>query len=97
MPARVIEVEISPQQPDNALQFYVDRLKAYNYTVTEMDLATNTYETVESFNEFLWLLEYANFTECYVDYGKAGFPILAKSRQPKLWIQLDGIFWELRV
>jgi len=95
MPARVIEVEISPKGPDNALQFYVAYLKAHNYTVIEMDLKTNTYETVENINEFLWLLEYCNFTTCYVDYGKAtGF--LEFPRQEKLWIQMDGIYWEFR-
>lgn len=97
MPTRIIEVEISPQEPDNALQFYVDYLKAHNYSVTEMDLKTNDFQTVESINQFLWLLEYGNFTECFVDYGKLGFPFLQAHRQAKLWIQMDGIYWEFRV
>lgn len=97
MPTRIIEVEISPQEPDNALQFYVDYIKAHNYSVTEMDLKTNDFQTVENINQFLWLLEYANTTECYVDYGKFGFPLLEISRQAKLWIQMDGIYWQFRV
>lgn len=96
-PARIIEVEISPQEPDNALQFYVDYLKAHNYTVTEMDLKTNDFQTVENINQFLWLLEYSNVTTCYVDYGEIGFFMLKSKRQAKLWIQMDGIYWELRI
>lgn len=97
LPPRVVEVEISPSEPDNALQFYVDYLEGCNYTVTEMELITNSYEEVDSFKEFLWLLEYGDFTECYVDYGESGFLLLKRARQSKLWIRLDGVFWELRL
>jgi len=92
-----VEVEISPKQPDNALEFYVDYLESLNYTVTEQDLSTNIYETVDNFNEFLWLLEYGGFKECYVDYGKIDFCFLKITRGEKLWLQLDGVYWELRL
>jgi len=87
-------VEIEPKAPESALEFYVAYLNDNNYTVTEKALSVNEYERLESFNEFLWILETANATQCFVDYG---YGRLFGYRVPKLWIQYDGIYWELRL
>jgi hypothetical protein len=76
-----------------ALDFYVDYLRNQNFTVTEKGLSTNIYSQFNSIGELLWALNAANLTECYYDYGE-GFGILLP--QPKLWIQFDGVYWELR-
>jgi hypothetical protein len=91
----VREVEIAPKSPANALDFYVDYLRSLNYTVVEKELRVNDYRTVQNFNEFLWILKTANITECYFDHS---YPLtLFTARElSKLWIQFDGIYWELR-
>jgi len=95
----VKEVEISPEPGANVLDFYVNYLKAHGYNVTIQELAVNDYREVKDFKEFLWLLEYCNFTECYVDYGCDERVFLFGEscyRVPKLWFQFDGVYWELR-
>jgi len=86
----------APEDPEQRLKFYANLLEYKNIAVTEKALAVNEYETVDSFNEFLWLLETANSTECYVDYGKTP-TFFSKGRSKKLWVQYDGIYWELRL
>lgn len=94
----IIFIEIAPTEPDNALEFYVNYLQGLNYTVTERDLSTNTYETVDNFKQFLWLLQYSPIQECYVDYGEKDSLFSYRFiRQQKLWLQLDGVFWEMRI
>ena len=93
-------VEISPRQGQNFLDFSVVYLKAHGYEVITQNLSVNDFRQVEDFKEFLWLLEYGNFTECYVDYGYDQPVIIwgtSKYRVPKLWFEFDGVYWELRM
>lgn len=96
----VKEVEISPRAGANVLDFYVVYLKAQGYEVISQNLSVNDFREVEDFKEFLWLLEYGNFTECYVDYG-FDQPVFIFGerlyRVPKLWFEFDGVYWELRM
>jgi len=91
----VREVEIAPKPPANALDFYVDYLKSLNYTITEKELHINNYREVKTLNEFLWILKAGNFTECYYEPSYPG-TWFTLSSTAKLWIQFDGIYWELR-
>jgi len=96
----VKEIEISPRSGENVLQFYVDYLKAHGYNVTIQELHVNDYREVEDFKEFLWVLQSGNFSECYVDYGEVEQGFLFGKRTlhiPKLWVQFDGVYWELRM
>lgn len=93
-------VEISPRAGKNVLDFYVVYLKAQGYEVVSQNLSVNDFRQVEDFKEFLWLLEYGNFTECYVDYGyDERLFIFGTStyRVPKIWFEFDGVYWELRM
>jgi hypothetical protein len=91
----VREVEIAPKPPANALDFSVDYLRSLNYTVTEKELHVNDYRQVQTINEFLWILKAGNFTECYYEPSYSG-NLFSLSSTAKLWIQFDGIYWELR-
>lgn len=96
----VKEIEISPRGGENVLDFYVSYLRAEGYAVLMQNLSVNDFRQVEDFKEFLWLLEYGNFSECYVDYGYGEPPLVfgySKYRVPKLWFEFDGVYWELRM
>lgn len=92
--------EISPRSGENVLDFYVTYLESHGYTVTSKNLSVNEFRQIQDFKELLWLLKYANFTECYVDYGYDK-PVFifeqSRFRVPKLWFQFDGVYWELRI
>jgi len=96
----VKHVEISPRAGMNTLDFYVIYLKSRGYIVTDKNLSVNDYREAEDFKEFLWLLEYGNITECYVDYGYDA-PVFVfgqrRYRVAKLWFLFDGVYWELRI
>lgn len=99
-PVKVQYVEISAKSGENVLDFYVDYLQLQGYIVVNQSLSVNDYTRIGDFKEFLWCMEYGNFTECYVDYGleeTSRLFGLRTFRVPKLWFQLDGIYWELRM
>lgn len=85
--------------PETRMNFYIALLRTKNYTVTEENLAVTEWENAESIESFLWILTVTNSTQCFVDYGQRGQGLMIKQwiRAPKLWVQFDGIYFELRV
>jgi hypothetical protein len=94
-PVRVVEVEIAPEPVDNQIAFYVDYLASLNYTVTPQNCRVMDYELV-TMNELLWLLETANATECFVDYGSEPMWGVFLGVRPKIWFAFDGTYWQWR-
>ena len=94
---REIEIyhEMMAVRPEDPWDFYIAILKEEGYNITKKELSVNEYEAL-SFEEFLWLLEVAEVSECYYDDGswEGTFPFIRRTE--KLWIQIDGIYWEVR-
>jgi len=79
--------------PKDMFSFYKAILQDKGYNVTNKILSVNNYEKA-SFQQFLWLLETAELSTCYYDEG--GYQDFLKWRAEKLWVQIDGIYWEVR-